>query len=384
MTDQVQAALAQSPLEMSDEDLLKLDPSAFAGEVSFETPDEEGEGEVAQEPDTQEAAEDTESQESASSQEEAEGEESDDTQAGEGTPEPPPETPNAETPAAAPDATPTAIDYEAEYKRLLAPFKANGRDVTVKNVDDAVALMQMGVNYNKKMAGLKPHLKILKMLENQGLLNETELGYLIDLKRKAPGAIEKLVKDSGIDPMDLDADKADSYSPGTYTVDDREIELDQVIEEIKDSPSFARTVDVVSNRWDAKSKEELAKFPPGLRIINSHMDSGIYDLIMNEVENERTFGRLQGLSDLEAYRQVGDQLQARGAFEHLGRQGQQTPVAPKVVVPNPKKEDDSKLREKRRAASPTKTQGAGVSKPAFDPLALSDEEFSKLSTQRFL
>lgn len=384
MTDQVQAALAQSPLEMSDEDLLKLDPSAFAGEVSFETPEVKEEEETPEAPVAEESAEAPESQETEGSEEEKEQEETDDAQAGEGKPESSPETPNEETPAAASEATPAEIDYKAEYERLMAPFKANGREVRVKNADDAMALMQMGVNYNKKMAGLKPYLKVIKTLENHGLMDENELAFLIDLKHKKPGAIEKLMKDSGIDPMDLDADKADSYSPGSYTVDDREIELDQVIEEIKDSPSFARTVDVVSNRWDAKSKEELAKFPPGLRIINSHMDSGIYDLIMNEVENERTFGRLQGLSDLEAYRQVGDQLQARGAFEHLGRQGQQTPVAPKVVVPNPKKEDDSKLREKRRAASPTKTQGAGASKPTFDPLALSDEEFSKLSTQRFL
>ena len=36
------------------------------------------------------------------------------------------------------DNSQAAIDYEKEYKRLLAPFKANGRDVEVKSVEDAI------------------------------------------------------------------------------------------------------------------------------------------------------------------------------------------------------------------------------------------------------
>ena len=75
----------------------------------------------------------------------------------------------------------SAIDYEVEYKRLLAPFKANGREISVKSVDDAVTLMQMGANYNKKMAALKPSLKLMKLLENNGLLSEEKISYLIEI-----------------------------------------------------------------------------------------------------------------------------------------------------------------------------------------------------------
>ena len=89
------------------------------------------------------------------------------------------------------------VDYKAEYDRLVAPFKANGREITVKSVDDAIALMQMGANYNKKMSALKPNLKLMKLLENNGLLDETKIGFLIDLEKKNPDAINKLIKDSG-------------------------------------------------------------------------------------------------------------------------------------------------------------------------------------------
>lgn len=278
----------------------------------------------------------------------------------------------------------SSIDYKAEYERLLAPFKANGRDISVKSVDDAITLMQMGANYNKKMAALKPNLALLKMLENNGLLSEEKISFLIDLEKKNPDAINKLIKDSGIDPMDIDADKASGYKPSAYKVDDRELELDAVLDEIQETPSYNRTLEIVSKEWDAKSKQTIANSPQLLKVINSHVQSGIYDLISKELESERVFGRLNGLSDIEAYRQVGDMIQARGGFDHLGRQGQQAAPQPVVVQPKPKVEDDAKIKEKKRAASSTKPAAASSAPKDFNPLSMSDEEFSKLIKSNYL
>lgn len=277
-----------------------------------------------------------------------------------------------------PEEKQVAIDYQAEYNRLLKPFKANGREIRINSVDDAISLMQMGANYNKKMAGLKPNLKLMKLLENNGLLNEDKISYLIELEKKNPEAINKLVKDSGIDPMDLNTDKAGEYKPKIHTVDDREMELDTVLDEIQDTPTYNRTLSIVSKEWDGASKQVIAGNPQLLKVINDHVDRGIYDLIVKEVESERVFGRLNGLSDIEAYRQVGDAIQARGGFNHLGSSQGKTNQQPVVVAPKPKKVDEDKLNDKRRAASSTKpTISSAVSKD-FNPLALSDEEFAKL------
>jgi hypothetical protein len=280
------------------------------------------------------------------------------------------------------------IDFEAEYKRLLAPFKANGRDIQVKSTDEAITLMQMGANYNKKMAALKPNLKLMKLLENNGLLTEEKIGFLIDLEKKNPAAINKLVKDSGIDPMDLDAEKASAYRQTSYTVDDREIELDTVLDELQGTPSYNRTLDVVSTKWDAASKQVIAGAPQLLKVINDHIASGIYDLISKEVENERMFGRLSGLSDIEAYRRTGDALHAKGAFNHLVQgtnpaQGQ--PAKGTVIEPKPKAvEVDDKRNAKKRAASSTKPAVSTQQAQDFDPLSLSDDEFAKLVNKKFL
>ena len=278
----------------------------------------------------------------------------------------------------------SAIDYEVEYKRLLAPFKANGREISVKSVDDAVTLMQMGANYNKKMAALKPSLKLMKLLENNGLLSEEKISYLIDIEKKNPNAIQKLVKDSGIDPMDFDAEKAGEYKPKIHTVDDREMDLDTVLDEIQDTPSYNQTLQIVSKSWDGASKQVVANTPQLLKVINDHVANGIYNIISEEVERERVFGRLNGLSDIEAYRQVGDAIQARGGFNHLGNAQAKTVQAPVVVQPKPKKVEDDKLNEKRRAASSTKPANTSqASNDDFNPLSLSDEEFAKFAAKRF-
>lgn len=286
-----------------------------------------------------------------------------------------------------PEAPAQAIDFEAEYKRLLTPFKANGKDIAVESVDDAIALMQMGANYNKKMAGLKPNLKLMKMLENNGFLSEEKIGFLIDLGKKDPAAINKLVKDSGIDPMDLDAEKASAYKQTAYAVDDREMELDTVLDELQGTPTYTRTLDVVSNKWDVASKQVVSQTPQLLKVINDHVASGIYDLISKEVAREQVFGRLKGLSDIEAYRQVGDAIQARGGFSHLAPSQVATKpaavVAPVIVAPKPKVEDD-KLKDKRRAASSTPSAASGATAKDFDPLSMSDEEFSKVADPKFL
>ena len=358
-----------SYLDMSDEELSAIDPSTFgnstpAPEASEDSDQEEVKAVDA--PEQEDTAADQDTEDASENKEES-------------------PAPEASKDAPVKEEKPVekaedAIDYKAQYEKLFTPFKANGKEIAVTNVDDAISLMQMGANYNKKMAALKPNLKLMKLLENNGLLNEERIGFLIDLEKKNPDAISKLVKDSGLDPMDLDADKASGYKPNTYTVDDKEMELDAVLDELQGTPAYNRTLDIVSTKWDGPSKQVIAATPQLLKVINSHVQSGIYDTIVKEVEHERMFGRLTGLSDIEAYRQVGDAIQARGGFNSA----EQTPQKAVVVPPKPSKVDEDKLREKKRAASSTKPAGSSAPLRDFNPLAMSDEEFSKQVNSKFL
>jgi hypothetical protein len=385
----------KSPLEMSDEELMNLDPSTL-DQFDQPQPAEATGGEAPEVAEAGEAVEEEEQEESESSEQPAasSAEEVEEQEAEEPAEE---QTPATESEAKEEEATPEEaevatgkeVDYKAEYEKLMKPFKANGRDIQVSSVDDAIALMQMGANYNKKMAALKPNMKLMKMLENNDLLSEEKLNYLIDLSRKDAGAINKLIKESGIDPLTLDTEKAEGYTPKSYKVDEREIELDMVLEQIQHTPAYPKTLEVVSKQWDPASRQVVANSPQLLKIINDHVDRGIYDVIAAEVERERIFGRLNGMSDIEAYRQVGDSIQARGGFDRLVQkrteQGQQAPTRPVVVQPKPKSADDNKLREMRKAASTSKPASASATPVSdFNPLALSDEDFSKLVQPKFL
>lgn len=381
-------------LSMSDEEFLKLGPSAFADEAVEETKGAVTDEEVVADPVEEDTTPDTTATEDDSTDETQESDKEDEDQE---TEQKSTETNEPEdTSASTGDAEEVAksgdtkveekaeFDYKAAYEKLTAPFKANGKEIQVKGVEDAVALMQMGANYNKKMAGLKPSLKILKLLENNGLLDESKLSFLIDLDKRDPKAINKLVNESGIDPMDLSADNASEYRPSTYTVDERELELDAVLKDLEDSPAYGRTLEVVGSKWDGASKQAIASQPEVLRILNDHVERGIYDRIASRVESERMFGRLNGLSDLQAYKQVGDTIQAEGGFADLVQQKQSAPNQPMVGKPKPNKVDEAKLKEKKRAASSTKAVVPSSDKSEFNPLAMSDEEFMKQAQAKFI
>lgn len=274
------------------------------------------------------------------------------------------------------------IDYKAEYEKVMAPFKANGKEIAAKSADDAITLMQMGANYHKKMAGLKPSLKTLKLLEKNDLLDPDKLNYLIDLHNKNPEAITKLLKDSGIDPLDVDTKTDSTYKPTNRSVSDTEMELDEVLESIKDTPTYSKTLNVMTKDWDDASKNAVANQPHIISIINGHIADGTYDTVMNAVTYERSLGKLQGVPDLEAYKQVGDALHAQGK---LGTPAQPAAASADVTPPAKPKpsEEEIKRKERKKAASPTRTTPAAPAKP-FNPLSLSDEEFEKFDPKKFI
>lgn len=274
------------------------------------------------------------------------------------------------------------------HDKITAPFKANGKDMQVKDADEAIQLMQMGAGYAKKMAALKPNLTLMKSLQKADLLSEEKINFLIDLMAKKPEAISKLVQDSGVDPLDLTADKAGEYRPGNHRITDEEQALDEVFEQLNDAPGFDRTLKVVTEQWDAKSRDLIAKHPKALQDITSHIAAGVFDEVQAKVDRERTFGRLTGLSDLEAYRQVGLAMMESGELEHLmgkaNPSSQQAAPAKVVEESKPQKADDSKRREQRKAAAPTRASApSGKTKVNLNPLEMSDEEIAKLDISAF-
>ena len=389
-------------LGMTDEEFLKQDFSQIEDELEkeLEEPQETDEDEIGDSEEEQTSEDETnedandEDQASESNTDESDDEDSesevtdpegdippeDETEEDETDPESQDTdaTENTETDDTEGDTPETSgIDFEGAYNRIMSPFKASKRMMKVDNIDDAIALMQKGADYNQKMQALSPNLKIISMLEKEDLLDASKLNNLIDLSKKNPKAIAKLIKDSGIDPLDIDTEKDVDYKPTDYGVSDKEFRLNQVLDDIKDSPSFNKTLNILSKEWDGESKKVISDNPGIISIINDHVDNGVYDKVQSIVDSERAVGRLNDVPDIVAYRQVAEYLQHQGTLVPEGH----VDTPPEASVPQTKakkKVDDEKLKQKRKAAASTKkTTGKKTeTQPAY--LDMTDEEFMKM------
>ena len=281
---------------------------------------------------------------------------------------------DTDTPEDTPQET-DSFNYENAYNQITAPFKANGATMQVKSPEDIVRLMQMGAGAQKQMAKLKPNLKLIKMLENNNLLDERRLNNLIDLSKNDSKAIAKLVKDSGVDPEEIDIENANTYQPNNYTVTDSEYELDQILDSIKHTETFDKTIDVLTSEWDDKSKTFVSENPNVIKVINDHMLNGVYDKVNAVMQQEKALGKLSGVTDVDAYKQIIDMLADNG---ELVDGNQQEPVQSNVAnnVTDIGDANSVKRKQNRKAAAPTKQTNTGnKSKQDVNYLTLSDDEF---------
>ena len=265
------------------------------------------------------------------------------------------------------------FDYESAYKKVSQPFKANGIDMQVKDPEDIIRLMQMGANYQKKMAQLKPNLKIIKMLENNELLDEAKLHNLIDLSKQDPKAIAKLVKESNVDPLDIDKGIPNDYQPTNYSVSDKEYDLDAVLDEIKNTPTFSKTINTLTKEWDEESKQTISNFPEIISIVNTHMGNGVFDEVNKVLQREKALGKLQGTSDVDAYKSIMDQMFEQGLLVDQTKTDKDKKISESI----PKTEDNADRNKKRKAVAPVKQTTTKKGPAETDFLGLSDEDFMK-------
>jgi hypothetical protein len=270
-------------------------------------------------------------------------------------------------------------DYKALYEKIMGPFKANGKEIKLQTPEEAVQLMQMGANYTKKLQALQPNLKLLKMLENHNLLDEGKLSFLIDLDRKNPEAVKKLLKESGLDPLDIDTSTETNYKPGNYRVSDEEMHFKSTLEEVASIPAGKEIIHVINKNWDAKSKEVLWSDPEILRVLTEQKEQGIYDRITGEVERLRMLGTISPNTPfIEAYHAVGNVMGQRGEFgtAQPATPPQQPSQPSRVVDTRPAPRKTVANNDRAKAASPTRSTPPKAATD-FNPLAMSDEEFER-------
>lgn len=274
-----------------------------------------------------------------------------------------------------------ALDF---YKQVTAPFKADGKDIQVRSPEDAIRLMQMGVNYSRRMHEMKPIRAQYEMLKAQGLDDPNKLNFMIEVMKGKPEAIQKLLKDSKIDPIDIDVSKDTGYKPANHQIDPKTLAFREAIESTMAAEGGAELIKDINTSWDDTSKEALRDQPAIFQNLLDQKRSGVYGKIKKELDYQRTMGFLTNVPFVQAYHQVGEAMQKAGVF------GSNLTQKPKMQVQSQQPLDTGTRKAAQTPVAPapnlsstqqpraTPSNGGNSNQGQPDYWAMSDEEFLKL------
>lgn len=264
------------------------------------------------------------------------------------------------------------VDYKAKYKEALAPLKANKQEIQIESIEELRRLAQMGVGFNAKMANMKPLRRVGKMLEDAKLLDENKIAFMIDLMKNDKDAVTKLIKDSGINPLDIDTDNEVEYKQKTYTVSDDRLAFEDALSELQETSYGREAIVVVDTKFDNDSKNIIFKNPSMMKQLASQVQDGTYEKIDAIIESEKAKGNIpEHITYLQAYQHIGMQM--------AQQQAQAAPVQRPDVIPTKSKKNSEERKRKRKAASSPSSnkssKSATVTEADIDKM--NDEELDK-------
>jgi len=258
------------------------------------------------------------------------------------------------------------IDYKAFFEKVTSDYKANGKMMPgIKSPDDLVTALQMASNYAQKTAALKPSIKRVKMLKD---VTDDELNEMLDFRARNPEVIKKALQDAELDPLDIDIDEELDYTPTDHSIPDAQIEFEEVIGTIENTPEFETTSKVVSEQWDEASRQAMFDKPQLIVGLNQEVAMGRFEQVSAMMEQSRLLGKDQGLNDLDLYQAI---------VTNLTNQGADIQTQPKVEVTPGVPTENPALNEKRKQAG-VRQKAKATAVKEYDPTKLSDAEFMEL------
>ena len=255
------------------------------------------------------------------------------------------------------------------------PIKASGREVQLRNPEHAKNFIEMGIDYNKKMQAMKPHMKTLKTLEKEGLLDDMDkLNLLLEVKHGNKDALKRLIAESDIDPLDFADEEviaeSRNYQAQNHMMSDSEVEIGAELDSISGTESGKRTLQIMTKEFDAKSREIISQNPSYIGMLNRDIQNGVYDEIAEVIQYKRDMKVVPAnASDMEVYIQTVQELDAQAARDQAER--------PETPSPQPRKKGSSVDKKRRQGMSGSRSSNSNK-KVEYDPLSMSDEDFMKL------
>lgn len=266
-----------------------------------------------------------------------------------------------------------AIDYEGFYKKVMAPFKANGKLYNLKNADEVISLMQKGVDYTRKTQDISRVKKQIAMLERANLMDENQISFFIDLMSGNQEAIRKLLKDKNIDVFSLPSEEEPiNYVEGSHRISTEEMNFSEAVSDISTQDKGTDFLQDV-RKFDKDTQNQLFTNPMLLKALFSNKQSGVYDKIVAEVDRLRMLGQIpDDVPFISAYKFVGDMM--FGNSNQNSRNGYQQPLTRRPATTSTRLNNSNKAK----SAGITRSSPSAVNNASLEEiLNLDDDEFMK-------
>jgi len=236
--------------------------------------------------------------------------------------------------------------YEDLFKNGI---KAAGVDRTVRDPEHLKTLVRIGLGANENNRKIKPYLKQLKSLEQAGVsLEDDNLNFLVDVMSGNKDALKELVKNKfKIDEDELQSwydeeENGQAYIANDHVISDSRFQLQEILEDIKTTPTYDQTVNFLSS-IDDDGKALISREPGLVNLLNDDMQSGVFQKALDEAHFRMDRGLLPKQSILQSYIAV---MQDEAFFTSLT--GQPNPkVTDNEPVMDTKKKKEVVSRKKR-------------------------------------
>lgn len=266
-------------------------------------------------------------------------------------------------------------DLEADEEPIaFQPLRAAGKEYPIESMQELYTFASKGIDADRKWAESAEGRRVAATMKSNGLTMD-DINTLIEAKSGNQDAIMSLLKANNIDPLDIDADAFNGYTPKDHSTGEFELQLDDVVSRIKTNPRYEESVNVVMEKWDGKSREAFYANPNLLEQLNIDMqvdpETGfsIYDKVAPLAEKLKILDHGQG-TDLDYYMQAGKRV--------LGDIQKQKSIQAEAEekAKAKKASEQAKIKQKKKAAASTGGNTAG--KQPVDVSSLSDAELDKL------
>jgi hypothetical protein len=180
-------------------------------------------------------------------------------------------------------------------------FKANGRDYEFTDEEITTQFPKIfgqAMDYTKKMQAIKPWRKTIDAMESASL-DHNDVSLMIDVLKGDKDAISEVIRRTGVDALDLDAENS-TYTAKDYGRDDKALDIKDVVESIRGDKEYSTTHDILATQWDDSSWKSMSDDPQMIKLLHDDVQSGMYDKLQPIMDKMKVFGGSKK-SDLEYY-----------------------------------------------------------------------------------